>query len=471
MFLLVNPNLPVLAPVHEIVKEVQDNPIENPNQQPNQPQPEVLLPVRNLADQFERLNMAGQARCVDAPLWTANAFRKILRVSPLASNLSYSYMLHEDVTLRMEDQAGMNNNARLVDLMPVVAYKLYTSGIRITADAVRVGLMVEGFDRHAPEGCRLISNDVLPYYIRVLEWARTAEGAEALGFTMVEIARLFRRSLALQDDAVLADIDLQRLVKAQAMVILRDLQIQMSNTMNITMISLLSCTIISYSKRGSTTEPFLVRVANDIRANHGENVNLNNGIIRDFWAIVSGWIPENGAGALFQELAAMLPQNLSTRLALTIQHTAGSGLTAYRVIGCAIKFHPRFRWDYVRQIFPHEWANYLAAQADVAGDVYYGFRPNLGTARSTNFKNITFLCKEILIRCDAKASLAQYRGWPPAMGRQEEFMRLIENYQRVRNDAAPLDVDQCVLAVGDGGMDAVERATFDNEANNAMYTL
>lgn len=409
-------------------------------------------------------------RCIAAPAFNGAAARKLLRVNPLAENLSYAYLLSEQGNLEIGAE-GYNAEARLLDMTAIVIYKLSSNDLRITAEAIRTGLMIEGFGRYAPAESLYEVGHVLDFYRRVFAYIASPKGLEDYGITIAAYHTLIRNCCGFAEQIEINGEIYEAITRVQALAILRALHARIANDYAISATSLFAAAIVSYCKRGSASEQFLNKVNQDIRAAHAENIQITHASIRDFWAVVSAWIPQNGARDLFDDLANAVPIQLSTRLALTIQQTAGSGLTAFRVIGHAIRTHRRFRWDIVRQIFGVEWENYMRAVEAVAGDVYYGFRSDLAAARSTQFRNLTFICKELLIRCDGKETLRNYRGWPPTMARQEEFMTLITDYiTAVRRVDALVNIEP-QLEEGQDGMDENHINAIHNAQNADIFTF
>jgi len=80
------------------------------------------------------------------------------------------------------------------------------------------------------------------------------------------------------------------------------------------------------------------------------------------------------------------------------------------VIGRAINTFPTFLWAKIEHI-TGEITKYHAAAILVNGNRYYGFKKDLGAAKSTNYKNLGWVANELLLRCNGEVSLKGYHGW------------------------------------------------------------
>lgn len=94
---------------------------------------------------------------------------------------------------------------------------------------------------------------------------------------------------------------------------------------------------------------------------------------------------------------AMLP-DIALRLRLVVDQTANSELTAIVTIGRAIKYLQEFQWVDIARIYAEEVIVIEAAIATIGNNGYHGFRRDLGPVKSTLYKSIAYVSKEVLIR-------------------------------------------------------------------------
>lgn len=139
-------------------------------------------------------------------------------------------------------------------------------------------------------------------------------------------------------------------------------------------------------------------------------------------------INDENIADVFIRWTALIGQK-SLRLALTIQQAAGTGLTTLIVIGNAIKSYPDFDWAQVRLHFPQEWNNFTRAVQVVNNNPYYGYRKDLGVVKSTLYKNLSYIAKELLIKVGGQQSLTQYAEFPVRIPDKAGFDVLISDYE------------------------------------------
>lgn len=124
------------------------------------------------------------------------------------------------------------------------------------------------------------------------------------------------------------------------------------------------------------------------------------------------------------------------RLNLTITRASESGLTSYLVIGQAIRTYNDFDWARIAMLYPAEWQNYCAAVEAVGNNPFYGYRKNLGVVRSTKYKSIAYVAKQLLIIVGGQSSLRFYQGWATRVPDKEAVDIMITQYERDHGEVA-----------------------------------
>ena len=122
-------------------------------------------------------------------------------------------------------------------------------------------------------------------------------------------------------------------------------------------------------------------------------------------------LDQNTVDALFQSWQERIPAR-ALRIRLLVQQAAYSGLTCLITIGRYMRRFPNFPWHKVWSLYHDEMTNFAAAVAVVNGNKYYGFAKDLGVAKSTKYKDVAWIAKELLIRLNGEVSLTRYGGWP-----------------------------------------------------------
>lgn len=127
--------------------------------------------------------------------------------------------------------------------------------------------------------------------------------------------------------------------------------------------------------------------------------------------------------------------------------TVGAGLTCFTLIKIAITTYSDFPWNEVAQILNPEFGNWLAAAAAINDDPYYGFKSDLGAAKSTLYKNLAWVAAQLLIRVGRMYTLQQYMGIPAIVKDQGKLTTIISDYIRHRNEGEviPVDINEGVV--------------------------
>lgn len=133
-------------------------------------------------------------------------------------------------------------------------------------------------------------------------------------------------------------------------------------------------------------------------------------VAQNTWGRISPTLNSVSARAIIDTWLLLLPAH-AVRMKTTVQQASWAGLTSMVVIGRAMILYPDFLWDNINNAFPNEFNAFFAAGTVVGGDIYYGFNKNLEAIKSTLYKNLSYVCKELFINGNCEESLKNYRGW------------------------------------------------------------
>ncbi len=93
-------------------------------------------------------------------------------------------------------------------------------------------------------------------------------------------------------------------------------------------------------------------------------------------------------------------------------------------------------------MFPGEVSAASDALEAINNNPYYGFSANLEDVKSTRYKSLTWVAKELLIRLKGEATLRDYAGFADSIPFKAEVSDLIEEFTRRKAQAlytAPQD--------------------------------
>lgn len=199
--------------------------------------------------------------------------------------------------------------------------------------------------------------------------------------------------------------------------------------------------LVAVMKRGTTSPGFLTKVSNDLQSELGHAVDLNEDIIKKLYNFFGRYVNAENIEAIAASWTELLPGHIM-RLRLTISQIAGSGLTCLTTIGKALKDYDDFDWVSIQRMFPVEWNRFLAAVAAVGNNPYYGFNTNLEVVKSTNYKSLAFVAKELLIRAGGMSALKAYGGFPRNIPNEQQVMNMIRDYIDGRLVLDPLTAEE-----------------------------
>lgn len=168
--------------------------------------------------------------------------------------------------------------------------------------------------------------------------------------------------------------------------------------------------MISLAKQGSVTDAFIEKAAIAIQADLAINLRIEAPIVNMVWSNLKTVVTGNNVQALVTHYLEIVPVH-ATALRIIVNQAASSGLTTFITIGRAIRMYPEFQWGIASLILPGEMASFNNAVAAVNNNRYYGYNPELQAVRSTLFKNLGWVAKEMLVRGNGEVALNRYAGW------------------------------------------------------------
>lgn len=187
---------------------------------------------------------------------------------------------------------------------------------------------------------------------------------------------------------------------------------------------------IAFARRGQLSEGKLDRVIHDIKEETNVDLNLTTEGLLFFYKVAREKVKPHDLVAYFRGWADEM-QGRSLRLKAILDQIPGTGMTAINTIRNAMLIYPDFPWNQVMALFPGEMEAVDEAYIAIGQDPYYGFLDDLGPAKSTRYKNVAWLAKELLIKKGAEGAnfLKNYGGWIKHPARKDQLMGLIEMYE------------------------------------------
>lgn len=201
-------------------------------------------------------------------------------------------------------------------------------------------------------------------------------------------------------------------------------------------VTFITTAIVSYCKRGSLTIENAQKITNSIRDDISHVVNLNRDVVSLFYKQFGRDINDNNVERLLTHWKGLINENSAMRLHLILCQATNSGLTQYLICLKAITTIPRFDWERLATILPQDWDALVTANELIGENKYYGFRRDLGNAKSTGYKSYTWVAKELLIRTGIDPNLANYAGFVLAPKNRPRVTAMIAQFIESQTDAA-----------------------------------
>lgn len=204
-------------------------------------------------------------------------------------------------------------------------------------------------------------------------------------------------------------------------------------------IGMLTSVLVSVSKRGQMSTDYSNKIREGIRADFGDNnITFNERPCEIFWKTYGVAINDRVIEQVVNRWIAATPES-AVRLRTTLQQAKYQGLTVYCMIGKAIRKFQQFKWGVVQRMFAAEWTNYQAALTAVGNNAWYGYRKDLGAAKSTNFPSLAWIAKNLLNRVGGDANIMRYRGGVTRIEFQAQIEQLITNLEQTRGQEIDLE--------------------------------
>lgn len=189
--------------------------------------------------------------------------------------------------------------------------------------------------------------------------------------------------------------------------------------------------LVAMVKQGNISDRFANKVLEAFSSEVGINVSLPQDGIKKVWDVYGPFIDEITAPAVFQRWLPFVPQN-ALRVRLTIMQASGEGLTAFSTIMKAMRAHPRFNWTRISQLYSDEWSCFQQAVMAVGSNTFYGYKKELGCVRSTLYKNMGYVAKELLYKVSGDAPINMYAGWTRSPAYRTVVDEMVAQYEIAR---------------------------------------
>lgn len=127
--------------------------------------------------------------------------------------------------------------------------------------------------------------------------------------------------------------------------------------------------------------------------------------------------------------------DVALRLRLCLQQVAGSGLTAYLTVERALVTYPEFPWHHIANILPADWASFRLACTTVGNNQYFGIRNDLGPAKSTKFRNLTYIAVLLLTLVGGERAIREHAGLPKTCVNKPQIDEIIRIFAEAKLNA------------------------------------
>lgn len=191
---------------------------------------------------------------------------------------------------------------------------------------------------------------------------------------------------------------------------------------------------VSLGKRGTITQSKMLSITRAISEETNLSCDVEPDEVRICGSLMAPFITETNAQAIMEGLALNM-EAYSLRLRSTVMQTTKAGMTCFWAIYEAIRIFNQFPWDEASRFILEDFINYGAAYAEVNGNLYYGFRKDLGVARHTKYKSLSWLSVKLLIQHKGGeyGSLTNYRGLTLHPDREQDLLMPMSHQQTLKH--------------------------------------
>lgn len=175
--------------------------------------------------------------------------------------------------------------------------------------------------------------------------------------------------------------------------------------------AIIASQVAALMRRGSLTEAWATKYLDGVSQELNIQMLTPDQLIdvaRKTWARISPTLTPATAETIIVNWNNLIPAH-AIRMRTTITQASWAGLTTMTVIGRAMVLFASFPWPNITNAFRNEMGNFLAAVTAVGDNRYYGFGTNVEAVKSTLFKNLGYVAKELLVRGNNERSLSLYQ--------------------------------------------------------------
>lgn len=198
--------------------------------------------------------------------------------------------------------------------------------------------------------------------------------------------------------------------------------------------------LVTKTKNGLASVQSLEKIQQGMLDNLNIRATLDPRVIKIIYDFYCRELSGDNIQAVVQIWQDYLPVS-GPRLLLTITQITGGGFSCLNIIGKSMKVFPDFPWYRIRRLFPGEWNRMENALRIVGDNAYYGFKNDFANVRTTLYKSIAFVAKDLLIKGNGESALKQYKGFIRNIPQVKTVVEIIRVYLENRNNAVNNDAE------------------------------
>nr|UHK03100.1 MAG: hypothetical protein LiCV1s2_gp2 [Sanya chuvirus 2] len=192
-------------------------------------------------------------------------------------------------------------------------------------------------------------------------------------------------------------------------------------------------------RRGTMSDEYRTRTLEALKLEMNITIPLESTTVARLYAQYGQFITAATIGGVIERWRNFLPQS-ALRLRNMATQASWDGLTTFVQIKEALNAYRDFPWLNLYVLTPYgtEFAAYSRACNLIGDNQYYGYNPDLGEAKSTNYKNLGAVCIALNVAVAGKGTMRQYQGKVRVMAHNAKVKEMIEAY-KMRAAAVELD--------------------------------
>lgn len=157
---------------------------------------------------------------------------------------------------------------------------------------------------------------------------------------------------------------------------------------------------VALIKQGNATNQYIDKIVAEVTESTGLDIELDIDVMKSVHSEYMKNLTPDQVRDTATAWRNMIPMTFM-RARMVLDRGAGHNLICFSTVKRALRTYPGFPWTALAQLIGlPELANFEAAEVAIADNPYYGYRSDLGPAKSTLYKNFATACSLLIAKAE-----------------------------------------------------------------------